>query len=159
MPLNHQPYRRVGRDGRTSYGPQSAGGNSTVSASSLLRTERTSKTEKFEAVRAANRIDDAMGFARYDAGRPRVGWLINMRSTTIEDEKVLGGRAGVDFYFVEEDGGSFKATVEYDPYFLVAVKRGREMVLEEWIRRSFDGIVKNVKRVEKEDLQMVESMT
>jgi DNA polymerase epsilon subunit 1 len=95
-----------------------------------------------------------MGFARYDAGRKRVGWLCNMHSTTIEDDKETGGRAGVDFYFLEEDGGTFKATVEYDPYFLVAVKRGREVVVEEWVRRGFDGLVKNVKRVEKEDLQM-----
>jgi DNA polymerase epsilon subunit 1 len=99
-----------------------------------------------------------MGFARYDSGRPRIGWLINMHSTTVEDDKVLGGRAGVDFYFVEEDGGGFKATVEYDPYFLVAVKRGKETMVEEWLRRSLDGVVKNVKRLDKEDLQMVRLM-
>jgi DNA polymerase epsilon subunit 1 len=126
----------------------------TVAAHSLLHTERTSKTEKFEYIRLANRIDESMGFSRYEAGRKRVGWLCNMHSTTIEDEKVVGGRAGVDFYFIEEDGGTFKATVEYDPYFLVAVKRGRENVVEEWVKRSFDGLVKLVKKVEKEDLQM-----
>jgi DNA polymerase epsilon subunit 1 len=95
-----------------------------------------------------------MGFARYDSGKKRVGWLINMHSTSVPDENVPGGRAGVDFYFIEEDGGSFKATVEYDPYFLVAVKRGKEGEVEEWIRRGFEGLVKNVKRLEKEDLSM-----
>jgi DNA polymerase epsilon subunit 1 len=60
----------------------------------------------------------------------------------------------VDFYFLEDDGGTFKATLEYDPYFLVAVKRGREAEVEEWIKRGFEGLVKNVKKVEKEDLQM-----
>ena len=77
-----------------------------------------------------------------------------MHSTTIEDEKVPGGRAGVDFYFLEEDGGSFKATVEYDPYFLIAVKRGREAEVEEWCRRKLEGTVKRMNRIEKEDLQM-----
>jgi DNA polymerase epsilon subunit 1 len=150
-----QPYRRVGRHGQASYGPRGSGrGPNSVSAGSLLHSERTSKTERFEATRAANRIDEAMGFARFDAGRPRVGWLINMHSTSVEDDNIPGGRAGVDFYFLEDDGGSFKATVEYDPYFLVAARRGREMVVEEWIRRSLDGIVKNVKRLDKEDLQM-----
>jgi DNA polymerase epsilon subunit 1 len=61
-----------------------------------------------------------------------------MHSTTIEDEKVPGGRAGVDFYFLEEDGGTFKATVQYDPYFLIAVKRGRN-------RKSRSGADGNLK--------------
>lgn len=95
-----------------------------------------------------------MGFARYDSGRIKVGWLINMHSTTIEDEGIPGGRAGVDYYFLEEDGSSFKATVEYDPYFLIAVRKGKEAEAEEWCRRKFEGVVKGVKRIEKEDLQM-----
>ena len=77
-----------------------------------------------------------------------------MHSTSIEDDKVPGGRAAVDYYFIEEDGGTFKATVEYDPYFLVAVKRGSEAEVEEWIKRKFEGAIKSVRRVEKEDLSM-----
>ena len=77
-----------------------------------------------------------------------------MHSTTIEDNKTPGGRAGVDYYFIEEDGGTFKATVEYDPYFLIAVRRGKEAEAEEWCRRKFEGLVKGVKRIQKEDLQM-----
>ena len=69
-----------------------------------------------------------MGFARYDSGKKKVGWLCNMHSTTIEDAKIPGGRAGVDFYFLGDDGDTFKATVEYDPYFLVAVKRGKAVL-------------------------------
>ena len=95
-----------------------------------------------------------MGFARYDSGKRKVGWLINMHSTTIEDDKIPGGRAGVDYYFLEEDGNTFKATVEYDPYFLIAVRKGKETEVEEWCRRKFEGVVKGVKRIEKEDLQM-----
>jgi DNA polymerase epsilon subunit 1 len=150
-----QPFRRVGKNGNASYGGPRGGKPSTIAASSLLSTERTSQTEKLESMRLANRIDESMGFARYDAGRKRTGWLCNMHSTTVEDENVPGGRAGVDFYFIEDDGGTFKATVEYDPYFLIAVKRNREAEVEEWLKRSFEGMIKNLKRVEKEDLQMV----
>ena len=64
------------------------------------------------------------------------------------------GKAGVDYYFIGEDGDTFKATLEYDPYFLLAVKKGREPEVEEWCRRAFEGLVKNIKRVEKEDLSM-----
>ena len=98
-----QPYRRLGKNGQTSYTPR--GSKPSISGAQLLSSERTSQTEKFEAIRLANSIDESMGFARYDAGRKRVGWLCNLKSTTIEMENVPGGRAGVDFYFLEDDGG------------------------------------------------------
>jgi DNA polymerase epsilon subunit 1 len=150
-----QPFRRVGKHGQSSYSSSDRRKPKTIDASSLRNTEASSLAEKLESTRLANTIDESMGFARYDAGRKKVGWLCNMHSTTVEDENVPGGRAGVDFYFIEEDGGTFKATVEYDPYFLLAVKRGKEPEVEEWCRRAFEGLVKEVKRVEKEDLQMV----
>lgn len=34
----------------------------------------------------------------------------------------MGGKAGVDYYFLDDFGGSFKATVMYYPYFLIATK-------------------------------------
>ena len=77
-----------------------------------------------------------------------------MHSTSLEDERIPGGRAGVDFYFIGDDGENFKATVEYDPYFLVAVKRGREAEVEEWCKRMFEGLLKKVEHITKEDLQM-----
>ncbi|KIX02214.1 DNA polymerase epsilon catalytic subunit A [Rhinocladiella mackenziei CBS 650.93] len=126
----------------------------TIDASSLRATEGTSQDEKTQATRLANSIDEAMGFARYDSGKRRIGWLYNMHSTSIEDSGTPGGRAGVDFYFIGDDGDNFKATVEYDPYFLLAVKRGREVEVEEWCKRMFEGLVKSVHRISKEDLQM-----
>lgn len=149
-----QVYRRLGKNGQTSYGPRKP---QTISASTLRSTELTSQNEKLESVRLANQIDESMGFPRFESGKRKIGWLVNMHSTSVPDEDVPGGRAGVDFYFIgapEEGGETFKATVEYDPYFLVAVKRGKEQEVEEWCRRAFEGLVKNVKRVEKEDLQM-----
>ncbi|QDS71531.1 DNA polymerase epsilon catalytic subunit [Venturia effusa] len=148
-----QPYRRLGKGGQTSYAARKP---QAVAAGSLLSTERTSQTEKWEQTRLANSIDESMGFARYDSGPKRVGWLCNMHPTTVEDESYPGGRAGVDFYFIGDGGedDTFKATLEYEPYFLVAVKRGREAEVEEWIRRMADGVVKKISRVEKEDLQM-----
>ncbi|KAI9724617.1 MAG: DNA polymerase epsilon catalytic subunit [Chrysothrix sp. TS-e1954] len=126
----------------------------TVDAGSLRASEATSQNEKLEATRLSNQIDEAMGFPRYESGKSRVGWLCNMHSTSLEDGKITGGRAGVDYYFIEENGGTFKATVEYDPYFLVAIRRGKEAEVEEWCRRAFEGLIKTIKRIEKEDLQM-----
>lgn len=126
----------------------------TVQFNSLRSTEATSQDEKFEAIRLANSIDETLGFPRFESGETRAGWLVNMHSTSIEDSDVPGGRAGVDYYFLQDDGGSFKATVEYDPYFLIAVKKGYEMDVEEWCRRTFEGMIKKFKRLEKEDLNL-----
>lgn len=151
-----QPFRRVGKQGNTSYGPRKP---KTVDASTLRSTEGTSQNEKVEATRLANRIDEFMGFPRFDSGKKKVGWLVNMRSTALEDENVPGGKAGVDYYFIGEDGETFKATLEYDPYFLLAVKKGREQEVEEHCRRAFEGLMKGIKRVEKEDLSMPNHLT
>jgi DNA polymerase epsilon subunit 1 len=138
------------RSGATSFQPR---GSKTVQFSALYPTESTSQNDKFEAIRLANGIDENMGFHRFESGEKRAGWLTNMHSTSVEDESVSGGRAGVEFYFLEDGGSRFKATVEYDPYFLIAVKGGREAEVEEWCRRMFEGLIKSVKRTEKEDLQ------
>jgi DNA polymerase epsilon subunit 1 len=151
-----QPFRRVGRGGNASYGPRKP---KTVDGSSLRSTEATSQNEKLEATRLANRIDESMGFPRYESGKKKVGWLCNMHSTTVEDDDVPGGKAGVDYYFIGEDGDTFKATLEYDPYFLLAVKKGREAEVEEWCKRAFEGLIKGIKRVEKEDLSMPNHLT
>lgn len=151
-----QPFRRVGKQGNTSYGPRKP---KTVDASSLRGGEGNSQNEKIEATRLAHRIDESMGFARFDSGKKKVGWLVNMRSTAMEDENMPGGKAGVDFYFLGEDGDTFKATLEYDPYFLLAVKKGREQDVEEYCRRAYEGLIKGIKRVEKEDLSMPNHLT
>ena len=139
------------RSKQASFLPRKA---KTIEYSSLKASEATSQDEKAQAARLANSIDESMGFGRYDSGKKKVGWLYNMHSTSLEDLKLPGGRAAVDFYFIGDDGENFKAAVEYDPYFLVAVRRGKEPEVEEWCKRAFEGLIKTVSRVDKEDLQM-----
>ncbi|KAE9369892.1 DUF1744-domain-containing protein [Stipitochalara longipes BDJ] len=153
MPGPRMPKNGFRRGGKQAYhGPRKA---KTFAATKGNVNEATSSHEKREANKLAHSIDEAMGFARYESGKKKVGWLVNIKSTSVEDEKILDGRAAVDCYFIEEDGGTFKATLEYDPYFLVAVKRGHEAEAEEWLKRApGGGVVKSLKKVEKEDLQM-----
>lgn len=145
---------KYGNKFRSSAASSNPRRSKTVQFNSLRSTEATSQDEKFEAIRLANSIDETLGFPRFESGETRAGWLVNMHSTSIEDSDVPGGRAGVDYYFLQDDGGSFKATVEYDPYFLIAVKKGYEMDIEEWCRRTFEGMIKKFKRLEKEDLNL-----
>ncbi|KAL8942459.1 MAG: hypothetical protein Q9216_001659 [Gyalolechia sp. 2 TL-2023] len=151
---SRKPDRSYGRNFRSSKASFRPHSIKHINASALRSSEATFQDEKLHATRLGHTIDESMGFARYQSGRKRVGWLCNMHSTSVEDDEIPGGRAAVDYYFLEDDGGSFKATLEYDPYFLIAVKKGKEAEVEEWCRRKFEGLVKGVKRVEKEDLQM-----
>ncbi|KAI9860198.1 MAG: DNA polymerase epsilon catalytic subunit [Trichoglossum hirsutum] len=147
-----QSFRRALNNNASSY---SGSRKPKAFATGPLRpSEGTSLEEKFEATRLAHSIDEFMGFARYESGKKKVGWLCNMHSTRIEDENVPGGRAGVDFYFLEDDGSSFKATIGYDPYFVLACKMNSEPEVEEWLRRKFEGVLKKVVKVTREDLQM-----
>ncbi|KAK0701351.1 hypothetical protein B0T21DRAFT_115811, partial [Apiosordaria backusii] len=144
-------YRRGGK--QAYHGPKTK----TFAASSSARGEATSIDEKWERTALAHQIDENMGFARYDAGRKREGWLVNVQSTSIDDPRIPGGggRAALDCYFIEEDGQTFKATVEFEPYFLIACRKGHEGEVEEWCKRvPGGGIVKSVKKLEKEDLSM-----
>ncbi|KAI0015820.1 DNA polymerase family B [Xylariomycetidae sp. FL0641] len=126
-------------------------------AASTTRTEATSADEKAERTLLAHQIDESMGFARYESGRKKEGWLVNIQPTNValDDDRVPGGRAALDCYFIEEDGQTFKATIEYEPYFLIAVRKGRESEVEEWVKRvPGGGVVRSVRRLEKEDLNM-----
>ena len=157
LPALTMPGPRMPKNGYRRGGKSAYHGTKKVKTFTASKTghEGTSSAEKIEAVKLAHGIDEAMGFARYESGKKRIGWLVNVHATTIEDEKIADGRAGLDCYFIEEDGGTFKATLEYDPYFLVAVKRGHEAEAEEWLKRSpGGGVVKSLRKVEKEDLQM-----
>ncbi|KAK5661819.1 hypothetical protein OQA88_9921 [Cercophora sp. LCS_1] len=150
-----RPQKGYRRGGKVAYHGSSR--TRTFAASSSARGEATSIDEKWERTALAHRIDENMGFARYDAGRKREGWLVNVQPTSIDDPRVPGGggRAALDCYFIEEDGSTFKATVEYEPYFVIACRKGHEGEVEEWCKRvPGDGVVKTVRKLEKEDLKM-----
>ncbi|OLL26048.1 DNA polymerase epsilon catalytic subunit A [Neolecta irregularis DAH-3] len=155
MTSQNKSYRnREARLGRGSY--RSRGNDQ----SSFVAIDKKSTVPdiKVENRLIASEIDEKMGFIRYEAGHKREGWLINMHSTTITDE-AGASYAAVDFYFLQDDGGSFKAAMKYEPYFLIASKRGKETEVEEYIRRRFEGLVVRISRVKKEDLRIPNHLT
>lgn len=110
--------------------------------------------ERFARVREHDAIDERMGFVRLDQGEPRQAWLVNMHPTLLRDEHHPGGKSGVDYYFIEDDATMFKVTVVYQPYFLVGCYAGTESVVEEWLKRRFEGLVQSVERKEVDDLKL-----
>lgn len=113
-----------------------------------------------ELVEKIDKIDSMMGFNRMDHGeldgtKPRKGWLVNMHTTTVPSEDYLAGYSGVDYYFIDEEGGTFKSTIQFDPYFFLLVVPGRESEVEETLRKRLESCnIKSINRVVKEDLSL-----
>lgn len=73
------------------------------------------------------------------------------------EQSTTNPSAAVDLYFIQEDGGMFKSTMTYQPYFYIGSRAGKEGEVEEWLQRRYDGQISKVERVHKEDLQLVRS--
>ncbi|KDQ64760.1 hypothetical protein JAAARDRAFT_145864 [Jaapia argillacea MUCL 33604] len=114
----------------------------------------TQLAERFEQVKLANEVDEKLGFVTVQEGGAREGWLVNMHPTLVKDPDWPGGKAAVEFYFIQDDGGMFKCTFQYEPYFYIACKSGMETVIEEWLIKRYEGAILRITRERKEDLQM-----
>ncbi|KAL5628387.1 hypothetical protein BROUX41_003135 [Berkeleyomyces rouxiae] len=148
-----KPQKGFRRGGKVAY----HGGRSTQKFTSTPgRFEATSTDERWERTQMAHQVDEKMGFERIESGKTKEGWLVNIQPTSIPDSRNINGRSAVDCYFIEDGNETtFKATVEYEPYFLIAARKGRESEVEEWVKRiDGGGVVKSVTKVEKEDLSM-----
>lgn len=89
----------------------------------------------------------------------------------MKDPDHPSGRAAVDFYFIELDGGLFKTTFQYEPYFCISCKvenkschsmtsstnikqNGTETIVEEWLNKKYEGLICRIVRERKEDLKL-----
>ncbi|CCG82582.1 DNA polymerase [Taphrina deformans PYCC 5710] len=122
-------------------------------------TTANSAEDRYVEGNIATQIDEKFGFAKFEAGPTKQGWLINMHSTLLEDSDYPTGRAAVDFYFLEDNGGSFKATIPFEPYFYIAAKVNHEAEVEEFVRRKFELQIRGLSRSTKEDLKMPNHLT
>ncbi|KAI0330341.1 DUF1744-domain-containing protein [Cubamyces sp. BRFM 1775] len=150
---------RFGYRGNTSFrGGRGRGrgrGNVLASDAPPQRDEEGNQlAERFEQVKTNDEVDEKLGFVRVQEGPPREGWLINMHPTLMKDPDWPGGKAAVDFYFIQDDGGMFKCTMHYEPYFYIACKAGMETTIEEWLMKRYEGVICRITRVRKEDLKM-----
>jgi DNA polymerase epsilon subunit 1 len=73
----------------------------------------------FESIKERNMLDLKMGFPNLQPGFSRTGWLVNIQPTLIDCAECVDGLSGIDLYFIEDDGKSFKTSLIYNPYFYV----------------------------------------
>lgn len=111
--------------------------------------------QKFAAVERRDAIDDRMGFTRHTGDEKRVGWLVNMHETLIQSETAERGLAAVDYYFYDEEGGNFKSTVVFRPYFFVICKPHTESAVKDLMDKMFERVLASTEIVTKEDLNLV----
>lgn len=117
--------------------------------------EGASKLEHLHDIRVRNETIDRLGFETFDSGPPREGWLVNMSSTSVEEEDSLtsDGLAALDLFFIQEDGAMFKSTITHQPYFYLETKIGMESIVEEFLIKAYEGQVHHITRTRKQDLQ------
>ena len=110
--------------------------------------------ERQRKLAAQDVFDASMGFERYFDGEQKVGWLMNMRGTTVVDAETGTESAAVDLFFLQADGECFKVKKTFAPYFLLGVKDGMERQVDALLRRKYEGTVLDVELVTMEDLDL-----
>ncbi|KAK2460009.1 hypothetical protein APHAL10511_008015 [Amanita phalloides] len=130
------------------------GANTPKDPAPVREDDGTQLAERFERVSLSDEIDEKFGFGKVQEGERKEGWLINMHPTLVKDPDWPSGRAAVDYYFIHDDGTMFKCTFQYEPYFVIACKYGTENMVEEWLKKTYEGMIYRIVRQYKEDLTL-----
>lgn len=76
-----------------------------------------------------------------------------MHSTEIldEDRRLV---AALDLFFIQMDGSRFKASVVYEPYFLVLPSAEHSLEVARYLQKKFTGHLTKIEHIKKDDLDM-----
>eukprot|EP00873_Tetraselmis_striata_P038899 jgi/Tetstr1/459163/TSEL_004609.t1 len=103
---------------------------------------------------AADAREARVGFPLFTGGEERLGWLMNLNTTSVEDGDSGQVLSAVACYFMCQDGSMFKAKVLFAPYFYLQVKDNFESEVETYLKRSYGGRIKTTEIVQREDLDL-----
>jgi len=125
-----------------------------------------------------NAIDEKYGFERPKESGEKIGYLINMHTVNfllisrlwiIYDSKFLFYIqaeifdatqqliSAVDYYFIQEDGSRFKASLPFKPYFYILPKKECLQEVASFLSKKYAGVISSVEPCTKEDLDLVSS--
>lgn len=138
--------------------PFSAGTSQGVgnSETSNLPGDDGQTDKRFETTKENEAIDVKYGFNRVNEqfGKEFTGYLMNIHSAEMLDEnkRLI---ACIDLYFVEDDGGRFKVSVPFKPYFYIRV-RENNLIQETWayLSKRYGEYIFKMETVRKEDLDL-----
>ncbi|KAK9824549.1 hypothetical protein WJX72_011249 [[Myrmecia] bisecta] len=101
-----------------------------------------------------HKLEGELGFELFTEGPDRLGWLLNLKETTLEAQETGHVVSGLNCYFMCQDGSMFKAQLIYAPYFYLAVKGDLEMEVDSYLRRKYEIAIKDIEIVYREDLDL-----
>jgi len=111
---------------------------------------------RFRITKENEAIDVKYGFNRVNEqfGREITGYMMNIHSAEMLDEnkRLI---ACIDLYFVEDDGGRFKVSVPFKPYFYIKVKENN--LIQEtsaYLSKRYGEYIHKMENVRKEDLDL-----
>ena len=98
--------------------------------------------------------DYLFGFDRITEGDDRVGWLINMHPTETLDETIGVNVSAVDYYFIEQDGSTFKVTIHKFPYIYIDVPSIKINEVESYLKTKYSKYIYQTVVGKKENLEV-----
>lgn len=107
--------------------------------------------------RREDALDGEFGFVRINdspVDQNRLGWLYNAHPTLLEDKETHIVHSCVDFYFLEQDGSTFKATLQHYPYFYLGIRPNRTREVESFLQRKFETLIHSIEPIQRVDLEM-----
>lgn len=68
-----------------------------------------------------------------------------------EDRRLIGA---LDMFFIQMDGSRFKATIPFQPYFLISTREGHSLEVARYLGKKYAGKVVKLEHIMKEDLDL-----
>ncbi|KMT05520.1 hypothetical protein BVRB_7g176430 [Beta vulgaris subsp. vulgaris] len=118
------------------------------------KDDRRTKKQQQLVRSAEEELESKLGFDVFTEGDTRLGWLLTLSSSSLQDQDSRNVYSCVDLYFVTQDGSSFKVKYKFRPYFYAATKDNMETDVEAYLRRRYENDIANIEIVEKEDLDL-----
>ncbi|KAJ3423383.1 DNA polymerase epsilon catalytic subunit a [Anaeramoeba flamelloides] len=115
--------------------------------------EKKTLLQKKEQRERMSKLEKLFGFRTYSDYKKRLGWLFNVKPSTIL-EKDGNEYACLDLFFFEQEGTTFKVNYKFEPYILVSVLKDNFQVVENLILKDNEGLIASSEIVIKEDLDM-----
>ncbi|DBA81285.1 TPA: hypothetical protein ACH3X2_006902 [Trebouxia sp. C0005] len=99
-------------------------------------------------------LEEALGFATFTQGQSKLGWLMNLNETTVDDKDSGQVVSAVNCYFMCQDGSMFKSQSQFSPYLYLHVKDNMDREVDSYLRRKYESSIRDIEVVHKEDLDL-----
>eukprot|EP01132_Coremiostelium_polycephalum_P007732 gene7732-9508_t len=84
----------------------------------------------------------------------REGWLINMQPSSYKCKDTGIDKSSLELFFIKEDASSFKAWIQYNPYFYIMAKEGHHLEVESYLKKVYDSKISSIEILDKEDMDL-----